>query len=65
MARSKSEIKPEILKQICWLNGLSVAGVARVIGKSRFAVYRAVQDPRRYPVTYRRLLEALPRRISE
>jgi hypothetical protein len=43
---------------------MTVTELARRIEKSRYAVYRAVKEPWRYPVTYRRILDTLERRAA-
>ncbi len=50
------------LRRVCGLNGLSVTELSARIHKSRWTIYRAVEDPARYPRAYRLITAALPRR---
>jgi hypothetical protein len=50
--KSQTEINARNLLFLCRSRGLSVAGLARKINRSRQAVYFAVENPRRLPVTF-------------
>lgn len=44
---------------LCRARGLSIAGLARKIGRSRQAIYYAVENPRRLSITFRKIKNAL------
>jgi hypothetical protein len=52
-------ITPSSLKSRCRARGKSIAGLAREIGRSRWAVYCAIENPRRYSLTYHLIQQAL------
>lgn len=56
----KAKITKKNLRMLCWQRGYhGVTGVARAIGKSRFTVHRAVENPSRYSPTIKQLQEVL------
>ena len=57
--RTGREINQKNLKRLCWANGVTVAGLARRIGKSRTNLYAAVRKPSRFPIIYAALTEEL------
>jgi transposase len=53
------KINRQNLRRHCWRVGLSVTELAQRIGRSRHSVYAAVRNPRRYPITFRKMEEIL------
>lgn len=59
----ESEINKKNLKLLCVLNGIStVTELSRRIKKSRKSIYSSLDRPSTFPVVYRRIQKALPRR---
>jgi hypothetical protein len=62
-AKDKFKTTPEInsgnLLFLCRARKLSIAGLARQIKRSRQAVYYAIENPRRYSITFRKIRNAL------
>lgn len=57
------ELNKKNLRLLCALNGIpTVAALSRKIKKSRLSVYRSLERPTTFPVVYRRIQKALPRR---
>lgn len=44
---------------LCRARGLSIAGLARKIGRSRQTIYFAIENPRRFSIAYRKIRNAL------
>lgn len=57
--RATKKIKPENLKRLCWAKGMSVADLARSIGRNRVTVHNAVKNPRQFGPTFRKIEEVL------
>lgn len=57
--RDAKKIKPENLKRLCWAKGMSIADLAKRIGRNRVTVHLAVSQPHRYGPTFRKIEEAL------
>lgn len=62
--KSKQEIAEEDLKMTCWINGLSISSLSRRLGYARGTMYFALRWPDRYPIAYRKICDALPKRIN-
>lgn len=58
-APAASAITPANLLVLCRARGLSVAALARKIGRSRQTVYFAVENPRRFSIAFRKIQNAL------
>lgn len=57
--RDLKKIKPENLKRLCWARGLSVAQLAKKIGRHRVSVHRAVANPTQHAPTFEKIKEVL------
>jgi len=60
--RNRISKSPDSLRYVAGLNGFTINGLARSIGRTREACRIAWKHPKRYPLTRRLLESALQRR---
>ena len=61
-SRSKPEVNRGNLKQLCWLNGMTISELARTIKRTRQTIYEAVENPDLCPIAYNLICKALTKR---